>query len=210
MLGHFPAGQRLKARGEQIQHLAAADYVPDAADFEQLARELSLIGFFVEALPSGERDFEAFARRIAGTPTVDPAEVPEIEASAERVEDQLARQARDAQAMAQALAATPDDADLQAALRDNLQSMQKDADLVADRALGDSAKAALAALQAGEVDAAVSGLAPVAAEAPAPSPEVLQLAQASHAEIDAELLDIFHVQSKNRRSAGRFEAAQLQ
>lgn len=196
MLGHFPAVQRLKACGEQIQHFAAADYVPDAADFEQLARELSLIGFFVEALPGGERDFEAFARRIAGTLTVDPAEVPETEAPAERVEDQLARQARDAQAMAQALAATPDDADLQAALRDNLQSIQKDADLVADRTLGDSAKAALAALQAGEVDAAVSGLAPVTAEAPAPSPEVLQLAQASHAEIDAELLDIFLTEAR--------------
>ena len=115
----------------------------------------------------------------------------EAEIAEPSVEVQLAEQARETRNLVEALRESPEDARLQDELKQNLKSIQKDADLVADRELGESAKAALEALNSGGVDAALSGLQPAAADAPQPSAATLQLAEASHAEIDAELLSIF-------------------
>ncbi len=196
MLGHLAAAASLKECGERIQHFAAPDYVAQASDFEAVAQQLSELGFFVDALPSGEKDFESFVRRLHG----DDVAVAETAAAdtlaAPSVEVQLAQQARETHALVEALKETPEDSRLHAELKQNLQSIQKDADLVADHALGETAKAALEALQSGDVasvdvDAALSGLKPQLTEAPQPSAATLQLAQSSHEEIDAELLSIF-------------------
>ena len=191
MLGHFGAVNSLKACAASIQQFAQADYQPVSEDFEAVADQLSLLGFFVDSLQNGETDFDAFVRRLKGEATDHPE--PELEMPpAPTVEAHLAQQARDMQALAGAIKAAPDDSRLQDELKQNLQDIQKDADLVANRELGESAKAALAALQSGvEVNAALSGFMPQAPEAPAPSAETLQLADASHEEIDAELLSIF-------------------
>ena len=98
--------------------------------------------------------------------------------------------------LVEALKEAPQDLRLQDEIKQNLQAIQKDADLVANHELGETAKAALEALAAGEVpdaavDAALSGLKPQMPEAPQPSAETLQLAESSHEEIDAELLAIF-------------------
>ena len=191
MLGHFGAVNNLKECGARIQQFAQPDYQPGNEDFEAVAHQLSLLGFFVDSLQNGETDFEAFVRRMNGEKPAAPSAEAETEAApAPTVEAQLAQQARETQALANALREAPQDARLQDELRQNLQSIQKDADLVANRELGDSAKAALAALQAGgEVDTALSGLKQPTPQGP--SAETLQLADATHEAIDAELLAIF-------------------
>jgi chemosensory pili system protein ChpA (sensor histidine kinase/response regulator) len=191
MLGHFGAVNSLKECAASIHRFAQPDYQPASDDFEAVADQLSLLGFFVDSLQNGETDFDAFVRRMSGEVSDEP--VPEAEAAAApTVEALLVQQARDMQVLADALKEAPEDARLHDELKQNLQDIQKDADLVANRELGESAKAALAALQSGvELDAALSGLMPLAADAPAPSAETLQLAESTHEEIDAELLAIF-------------------
>ncbi|WP_226496408.1 Hpt domain-containing protein [Ferribacterium limneticum] len=191
MLGHFGAVNSLKECAASIHRFAQADYQPASEDFEAVADQLSLLGFFVDSLQNGETDFDAFVRRMSGEVSDEP--VPEVEAAAApTVEALLVQQARDMQVLADALKEAPEDARLHDELKQNLQDIQKDADLVANRELGESAKAALAALQSGvELDAALSGLMPQAPDAPAPSAETLQLAESTHEEIDAELLAIF-------------------
>jgi chemosensory pili system protein ChpA (sensor histidine kinase/response regulator) len=191
MLGHFGAVNSLKECAASIQRFAQPDYQPVSEDFEAVADQLSMLGFFVDSLQNGETDFDAFVRRMNGE--ISDARAPEPETtSAPTVEALLIQQARDMQVLAEALKEAPEDARLQDELKQNLQDIQKDADLVANRELGESAKAALAALQSGvEVDAALSGLKPLTTEAPTPSAETLQLAESTHEEIDAELLSIF-------------------
>ena len=194
MLGHLGAANNLKSCGEHIRRFTEESYVPAQSDFEAVARELSILGFFVDALPAGEKDFEAFARRleIESQPVVEEEQETGEHVS---VETQLAQQTRDTHALLEALKEAPADERLHEELKQNLQAIQKDADLVDDQALGESAKAALEALNSGSaevaVDAVLAGIKPQSTEAPEPSAQTLQLAQSSHEEIDAELLAIF-------------------
>lgn len=63
ILGHMDAVVQLQDSARRIARFQAADYQPDQKDFEQVARQLSALGFFVEALQSGVSDYKAF---IAG------------------------------------------------------------------------------------------------------------------------------------------------
>lgn len=186
MLGHFPAVSSLKNSIAHIETFAAADYQPQESDFQRVADELSVLGFFVDALQHGESSFDAFVRRLNGETVVVAEEAP-----TPTVEAEVAAQTRQARALAEALREAPDDRRLQDELKQNLESLQKDADLVADRELGESTKAALAALESGEAVAALADLLTPQVEAPQPSAETLLLAESSHEEIDAELLAIF-------------------
>ena len=199
MLGHLGAVASLKACGDRIRQFAQAGYTPADADFEEVAQQLSLLGFFVDSLQHGESDYEHFVRKLQGgsaDETVDEEQADEP-LPQPTLEVQLEQQKKETQALLEAFKEAPQDERLKGELKQNLQALQKDADLVADHALGESAKAALSALEADQVatpaidDAALSGLKPLAAEAPAPSAATLELAQASHEEIDAELLSIF-------------------
>ena len=191
MLGHFSAVNSLKDCGQRIQQFAQPGYKPVNEDFEAVANQLSMLGFFVDALQNGESDFDAFVQHMKGEKPVDDDEIAEP-SPAPSVEAQLAQQALDTHVLAEAFKEAPEDSRLQDELKQNLQSIQKDADLVANRELGETAKAALEALQSGgPVDEALSGLKPQIAEAPQPSAQTLQLADSSHEEIDAELLSIF-------------------
>jgi len=199
MLGHLGAVASLKACGDRIRQFAAAGYAPADEDFEDVAQQLSLLGFFVDSLQHGETDYDHFVRKLQGTSTDSVEDEDEVAESLPQptLEVQVEQQKKETQALLEALKDAPQDERLKDELKQNLQALQKDADLVADHALGESAKAALSALEGGEEvtptidDAAFSGLKPLAAEAPAPSAATLELAQSSHEEIDAELLSIF-------------------
>ncbi|MBF1164563.1 MAG: Hpt domain-containing protein [Dechloromonas agitata] len=197
MLGHLGAVSSVNACTERIHQLAqpGATHTPEA--FEEIANQLSTLGFFVDALPSGESDFDAFVARLQGQ-NLEAATEEGLTAqeSALSVESELARQARDTQALVEALKEAPQDERLQEELKQNLKAIQQDADLVANHELGQSAKAALEALKAGDmgaeqIDATLAALKPQEPEVPQPSAETQQLAEASHEEIDAELLAIF-------------------
>ncbi len=198
MLGHLNAASSVTACTEQIHRLAqpGAQHLPE--DFEQVAHQLSTLGFFVDALPSGESDFDAFVARMQGKPC-DAEERDELAIAPEMtvsVESELARQTRDTHALVEALKEAPQDERLQEELKLNLKAIQQDADLVANHELGETAKAALEALKTGDlgsgyVDAALAALKPQEPEVLQPSAETQQLADSTHEEIDAELLSIF-------------------
>ncbi len=198
ILGHDGALETLSRCRARIERFAAPDYQADQADFEAVASDLSMLGFFIDSLQHGAADYGQFIRKLFGEPDAPPSEEEEVEEAipAPSVEQQLDQQRREAQALMDALREKPADAQLRDELKQNLQSIQKDADLVADHQLGETAKAALSALETGTFDPVATNLRPMTAEAPAPSEETLQLAQSSHEEIDAELLAIFLEEAK--------------
>jgi len=197
MLGHLSAASNVTACIQQVHALAQPGAAHTAEDFENIAHQLSTLGFFVDALPSGETDFDGFVARMRGEKeeSADDEEYAAPE-PAISVESELAKQARETHALAEALKEAPRDERLQAELKENLKAIQQDADLVANHELGESAKAALEALKTGDldshhVDAALAALKPQEPEILEPSVETQQLADSSHEEIDAELLSIF-------------------
>ena len=204
ILGQDAAVATLADCSARIARFSAPDYEPVEADFEAVASQLSALGFFVEALPrelaKGSADFSAFSRGLGPQGNREEEEVEEVvEAAAPSVEQELEKQKKETQALMEALKEQPADANLRQELKQNLESLQKDADLVADKALGQQAKAALSALEAAPhldatapaLDAALAEIKPQVAAAPAPSAETIKLTQASEEELDAELLSIF-------------------
>ena len=195
MLGHFTALADAKECNARIQRFAQADYQPVAEDFETVAQQLSQLGFFVDALKNGETSYDAFLNRLQGSP-VAVADDAEEDAPAPTLELELVQQKQETQALYEAFKEAPEDSRLRDELKQNLQSLQKDAELVADQGLGETAKAMLSALETGEafepeINAAASSLLPQQIETPQPSAATLELAKSSHEEIDAELLSIF-------------------
>ncbi|MBL8432718.1 MAG: Hpt domain-containing protein [Dechloromonas sp.] len=197
MLGHMSAVALVQGCGTRIQEFARPGYAPLASDFEAVAQQLSTLGFFVDALQHGESDFDAFLRRLHGAPVPEPGEeAAEDLAAVPSVEVQLEQHKHETQSLFEAFKDAPGDEHVRTELKLNLQSLQKDADLLANPELADTAKTVLKALESGDalrpdIDAAVSSLVGAPVEAAAPSTETLELAQSSHEAIDAELLAIF-------------------
>jgi chemosensory pili system protein ChpA (sensor histidine kinase/response regulator) len=191
MMRHDGAVTVLRQCAKDIERFSGSEYVRPGADFEGVAEQLSLVGFFVDAMQTGAGDFDRFVSQMkAGT----AAAAAEEEAAT--VEQELEQQKREAHALLVALKEQPGDAGLRQEVRQNLAALQKDADLVADKQLGQQTKHVLSALAAGgdaaqQIDAAMATLKPQMPEAPPPSAETIQLAQATAEEVDAELLGIF-------------------
>ncbi|MBN9420896.1 MAG: hybrid sensor histidine kinase/response regulator [Candidatus Accumulibacter sp. 66-26] len=197
VMRHDGAVDALRECAAEIKQFAAPDYQPAEADFERVADRLSMLGFFIDSLQHGASDFAAFARQMRGGPADEAvAAEEEDDEAATSVEQEVEQQKREAQALLSALREQPSDAGLREELRQNLTALQKDADLVADKALGQQAKAMLTALNAEDTAAAphdlgFADLMPQAPLTPQPSAETLQLSLSSNEEIDAELLSIF-------------------
>jgi chemosensory pili system protein ChpA (sensor histidine kinase/response regulator) len=186
---------------KQIKRFADPSYVPQQADFERVAHDLSGLGFYVDSLQYGQQvDFEEVMRPI-GSKKPGPHDPDETQSDLApppaTVEVELEKQTRDAKVLLDQLQQQPMDAALKAELRQNLSAIQKDADLVANAALEKQAERALNLLEeSGEelttsLVEAISGLVPVQAEIAPPSAETKRLIEASDAVIDAELLAIF-------------------
>ncbi|WP_303785348.1 Hpt domain-containing protein [Azovibrio restrictus] len=205
ILGQDAAVRYLQDCERQILQFARNDVEAETGAFETVAQQLSTLGFFVDALQHGNIDFETFLGKLQGRPAAEEATPEEWdtgigETPDASVETQLNQLKAETRALLDALKGNPDDPTLRDDLQAHLQALQKDADLVADQALLAQARAALSALtaagpgeEAPQMQAVEAALAPLApqAEAPAPSAETLQLAQASTDELDAELLEIF-------------------
>jgi chemosensory pili system protein ChpA (sensor histidine kinase/response regulator) len=182
---------------ETVLRFAAPDYLPAEGEFEQLASQLSMLGFFVEAMPRGVADFASFVRQMQAPSRDDADSAPEDEDdSIVSVEQEVVQNRRETHALLAALKEQPEDAGLREELRQNLTTLKSDADLMADTKLGEQAKAMLNVLASGadvapQIEQAMAALKPGTAEAAQPSRETLQLSQASNEEIDAELLEIF-------------------
>ncbi|MEF8727382.1 MAG: Hpt domain-containing protein [Accumulibacter sp.] len=191
MMRHEGAVAVLRHCTAEVARFSNPAYEPQQTDFERLAEQLSLVGFFVDAMQTGAGDFDAFVSRMraGGEPAA-------IETEVATVEQEVEQQKREAHALLVALKEQPSDAALRQEVAQNLTALQKDADLVADKELGQQAKHVLSALAAGgdaasQIDAAMATLKPEVPVAPPPSAETIQLSQATAAEVDAELLGIF-------------------
>jgi chemosensory pili system protein ChpA (sensor histidine kinase/response regulator) len=191
MMRHEGAVSVLRQCVSAIERFSDAEYVPQQDDFEGVAEQLSLVGFFVDALHTGVGDFDSFVRRMKEDTA--PSAITD---EATTVEQELEQQKREAHALLGALKEQPGDAGLRREVQQNLAALQKDADLVADKELGQQTQQVLSALAAGgdaakQIDAAMATLKPQPSVAPPPSAATLQLSQATAEEVDAELLEIF-------------------
>ncbi len=198
MMRHDGAVASLRECATAIKRFSDPAYVPQESDFEQVANQLSVIGFFVDAMQHGTSDFATFVRQMQppAQESGQDAETPAEEDISVSVEQEVAQQKEETLALLDSLRQKPDDAGLREEIRHNLTALKSDADLVADAQLGNQAKAMLSALETGEADApqieqVMASLKPHGEEIPTPSAETVQLAQSSSEEIDAELLGIF-------------------
>ena len=198
MMRQDAAVEVLRACSGEIDRFASPGYVPQEADFEKVADQLSMIGFFIDAMQHGADDFADFSNRMQNRlrgQGEESGEAGDVEPSG-TVEQELEQQKLDARALLGALKEQPDDSGLREELKNNLTALRNDADLVADTALVEQTKAMLSALEIGseaapQLDEAMASLKPQQSDLPAPSAETIQLSQASTEEIDAELLGIF-------------------
>ncbi len=202
LLGHDGAVSALRACHQEAERFAQPDYVPQDSDFQRIANELSLLGFYVDAIPGGATDFAAFVEQMQKKPgEVAHDDVYEehdeaLDLGSLTVEQEVVQQKREAQNLLGALLEQPEDAGLREELRQNLTALKDDAELVADATLSRQADAALTALDEGQTAApkiqeAIASLQTPGEKTPQPSEATLQLSQASAEEIDAELLEIF-------------------
>ncbi len=192
MMRHDGAVAILQQSAADIRAFASPDYVRQETDFSRVAERLALVGFFIDALHHGATDFDTFVANMQSS-TARQVTVGEPAAT---VEAELERQKREAHGLLAALKEQPTDAGLLQEVQQNLAALQKDADLVADKTLGEQTKEVLSALAAGgdaaqRIDEAMATLKRQAPEAPPPSAATLQLSKASAEEVDAELLGIF-------------------
>ncbi|MDP2809386.1 MAG: Hpt domain-containing protein [Rhodocyclaceae bacterium] len=185
VLGQDRATAVLRECESAIARFTAGDTPPDPADFEEVARKLSGLGFFVEQLRHGTADIDAILSPWA------PA-ARKSEPLAPSVETEMKAAARMTQTLVGALRLKPEDEELRGEIKQSLETLREDARLVADADIEEQATAAIAALtlaQPAGIEEAVAHIAPTAPAAP--SAEVARLAEASSEEIDAELLAIF-------------------
>lgn len=201
MMRHDSAVDSLRQCSEDIRRFTDPAYEPLEEDFERVANQLSVVGFFVESLQHGADDFDTFVKRMQSGGAADDFLEPEETVTEVTVEQEVEQQKRETHALLGAFKEQPDDSGLREEVKQNLVSLKNDAELVADKVLGEETKAMLTALETGadaspQIERVMATLKPEAPEPPKPSAETIQLSQASNEEIDAELLEIFLEEAK--------------
>jgi chemosensory pili system protein ChpA (sensor histidine kinase/response regulator) len=187
VLGQERAVEVLRECEESILAFRLSPQEAGQAAFEEVADKFSALGFFVEQLQHGPADIDRYLRPAAPAPA---AETPEPTAEAE-----LDRARRHTKTLVGALRNQPEDPALRGEIRQSLEVVRDNAELMEDTTLAQQASAAIHALESREpsldLAAAVAQIAPVETPTAQPSPEAARLAEASSEEIDAELLGIF-------------------
>ncbi|MBL8415493.1 MAG: Hpt domain-containing protein, partial [Propionivibrio sp.] len=201
MMRHDSAVEAVRECSAEIKRFTDPEYEPQETDFERVANQLSLIGFFIDSLQHGATDFESFVRQMQSglaqeVKGSEEAEEDEGEEPGITLEQEVDRQKLETHALLGALKEQQGDTGLREEIKLNLVALKNDAELVADTALGEQTKAMLSALATGEdassqIDQVMATLKPQLPELIQPSAETIQLAQASTEEVDAELLGIF-------------------
>ncbi|MBA3033206.1 MAG: Hpt domain-containing protein [Gammaproteobacteria bacterium] len=191
VLGQDRAVEVLRECGARIATFSAELYMPEQNDFEEVAAMLSGLGFFVEKLQFGAADIDAILNPA-------PAAAPDDEASESSVEQEIYKALTQTQILAAQLRSTPEDAqgELREELKQNLEALREDAQLIADHDLADQASVAIAAIDSDQTSMVIEAALEITGEKIAPAPvapsaETVRLAAASNAEVDAELLSIF-------------------
>ena len=172
MLGHFSAVALVQDCGARIQQFARHGAGSDAGEHEAVAQQLSLLGFFVDALQHGETDFDTFTRRLQGGQQLPEEPAPFVE---EIIAEQVPKQEHAMPSGVEATAQVAEESDFcDTLVVHNLLPLDSDAVWQPVPPPSD----------------AESVPAPLLEEI-VPSSQTLEIAQPGHAEIDAELLAIF-------------------
>jgi len=191
MLGEQRARESLAAAAEEIRRFSGASHSAGPQDFERIAQILSGLGFYIESLAHGKIDFEAAMQPIAAARKEDDDAAQPVAT----VEAQVAEQQRETASLYEEWKTKPEDGVLRAELKKNLAALQKDAGLIADQKLEDSAGKALKALDKTSTMPLTpflrEAIEKITAAAPSPSPEAAKLIDASAEAIDAELLGVY-------------------
>ena len=191
MLGEQRARESLAAVADEIRRFSGAADSAGPKDFERIAQILSGLGFYIESLAHGKIDFEAAMQPIAAV-RKEEADAAQPVAT---VEAQVAEQQRETASLYEEWKTKPEDGVLRAELKKNLAALQKDAGLIADQKLEDSAGRALRALDKTSTMPLTpflkEAIEKITAAAPSPSPEAAKLIDASAEAIDAELLGVY-------------------
>ncbi|MDR1368429.1 MAG: Hpt domain-containing protein, partial [Candidatus Accumulibacter sp.] len=201
ILQHDKAVEAINEGQKEIQRFSRPDYLPDNADFERIANQFSLIGLFIDSIPYGHDDFTRFFRKIQSELIAPPdKEAGELQIS---FEQEVERKKEKIQSLLGELKEKSGDSALEATLRENLDALQKDADLINDATLGEQLKSLKTILtqegaDASRIDAAMAIFRPPTSDPQVQaSDETLELSHASDEKIDAELLDIFLEEARN-------------
>ena len=185
VLGEEEAQGALERCAERIRDFAAATARPALEQFEEVAQILSGLGFYLDALRHGKADFAAAMRPVGAPP---PQTGPSVE-------KELRQKRQDSQALFAALQGAPEDESLKARLKDKLNEISDDAQLVADASLESRARDALSQLDAPDSPERESSLAKsmvqLAPPAETASADTRRLLEASSETFDQELLAIF-------------------
>lgn len=191
VLGQDRAVEVLRECGKRIASFRDEMYMPEQTDFEEVAAMLSGLGFFVEKLQFGSADIDAILNPA-------PAALPADDAGGSSIEQDIYKALTQTQILAAQLKATPyaEQGGLRVELKQNLETLREDAQLLADHDLADQASFAISAIDNDQTAVAIDAALEIKSEktrpAPvAPSAETVRLAASSNAEIDAEILSIF-------------------
>ena len=191
VLGQDRAVEVLRECGTRIASFRDEMYLPEQTDFEEVAAMLSGLGFFVEKLKFGSADIDAILNPA-------PASLPADDAAGSSVEQEIYKALTQTQILATQLKSTPyaEQGGLREELKQNLETLREDAQLIADHDLADQASFAISAIDNDQTAVAIEAALEIKGEkvpaAPvAPSAETVRLAASSNAEIDAEILSIF-------------------
>ncbi len=191
MLGEQRARESLAAAAEEIHRFSGASHSASPQDFERIAQILSGLGFYIESLAHGKIDFEAAMQPIAAA----RREEADAAQPVATVEAQVAEQQRETASLYEEWKTKPEDGVLRAELKKSLAALQKDAGLIADQKLEDSARKALKALDKTSTMPLTpflrEAIEKITVAAPSPSPEAAKLIDASAEAIDAELLGVY-------------------
>ncbi|WP_137936147.1 Hpt domain-containing protein [Chitinivorax sp. B] len=165
------------------------------AELELLAEVLSALGFYVEATqndrPNRQEILRPMLRKLRGeTESVNEAATEEA-----TVESEVSQQKQQAQELLEVLRDNPKDQAAQQQLKATLQTLQQNADLIADNALGQQSAAALSALKEAEgkpIEALVATVSEMVGEKVKPVVEAQpKPAPVSDEAVDQELLEVY-------------------
>ena len=145
MMRHDSAVIALRECSAEIKRFEDAAYVPQEMDFERVASQLSMVGFFIDSLQHGAADFQSFVGQMQSVPASDLENAEDDEPGTPEltVEQEVEQQKLETHALLGAFREQQSDTGLRAEIKQNLVALKNDADLVADASLGEQTKACL-------------------------------------------------------------------
>ena len=215
MLGWDEANELLTKTSDRLIELVGRDSTLSTQEIDSLADVLAGLSFYVDVRERRDQDAPAIlaglTRRFSGEVELD------INDDEESVEASIAERQRSLRPLARAISDEPDSAALRDTLRETLQGVRQDAELLSDPSLSAASNEALrlldnAATPSAALTAAVAAVAAVvggSTRLPSTSIETSWLVESQQDEQDTALLEIFVEEAIEVVAAVRAQHAEL-